>query len=187
MAEVESTGSLSTEKVTYRAYVKFETDAQNKTVVKEIKANAESAKKDKDTGLSANWAKLEKDGYTLFSENEFIRYNVKDEDGFKLLVPDPAQRAYIIQSGLNYLQNAKANSAMVEIDESTAEPTPKYSNTTYDLREDINEPPTRKSLTDLEKLQRLLKTLNLTEDQQAAMLLQLASTVGSTVEAEIAE
>lgn len=177
-------GALTTEKQTYRAYVSFETDANGKTVIKEFTAKAETAKKDSKTGLSENWQKLEDKGYTLLSENEFIKYTVKDETGFHALVPDTTQRTYIIQCGLNYIQNAKANAKMAELQDGTPEPTAAYNQETIDLREAINEPPSRKSLTDLEKLERLLAGLNLTKEQKEQMLLSLAQTVASSDEAE---
>lgn len=167
--DVTSTGSLSTEKQTYRAYVKFD----EKGEISDIKAKAEAAKQ-------ANWKKLEENGYVQLSENDFIRYNVKTEEGFHLIVPDPEQRVYIIQCGLNYIQNAKANAAMVALKEGTQEP--EYNQQTIDLREGINETPSRRSLSDLEKLEKLMAGLNLTAEQKKEMLLALASSVASETE-----
>lgn len=181
-AAVTEVGALTTEKVTYRKYVKLDTDEKGNTIVKEKKLQAEAQAKvpadSKDypdsIGISVNWAKLEKEGYTLFSENEFTRYTVKSEDGFASLVPDEAQRVYIIQSGLNYLQNAKANGLMDETEENNPVPTPSYQQATIDLRDAINEPPTRKSLTDMEKLERTIASLNLSPEQTADLLMTLA-------------
>jgi len=179
----DTVGSLSTEKNTSRKYVKFGTDEKGNRIVTDKKVQAESQAKDSKTGLAKNWQSLENDGYELFSENEFTRYNVKSEDGFAALVPDAAQRVYIIQSGLNYLQNAKANGYMDEVQENTPEPTPTYNQDTIDLREAINEPPTRKSLTDMEKLEKTLALLNLTPDQKADLLLTLAKSQAVAEEA----
>lgn len=185
-ATVESTGALSTEKNTYRKYVKFGTDEKGNRIVAEKKVQAEAQAKDSKTGLSKNWQSLENDGFEVFSENEFVRYTVKSEDGFAHLVPDEAQRVYIIQSGLNYLQNAKANGYMDEVQENTPEPTPAYNQETVDLRDAINEPPTRKSLTDMEKLEKTLALLNLTPDQKAELLLSLAKSQVAADEAAAA-
>lgn len=184
-------GSVSTEKVTYRAYVQLDTDKDGKTVIKKIKSQAEADKKDSKTGLSINWQKLEdekdKEGnslWTLFNENEFTRYQVKDEAGFEQVVPDVNQRVYIIQCGLNYIMNAKANAAMTALKDGTPEPEPLFNQNTIDLRvgvgEDgaysINEAPSRKSLTDLDKLIKNLVAMGLTTpEQQEPILLALAA------------
>ena len=177
-AVIDSTGALSTEKNTYRKYVKLGTS--------EKKVQAEAQAKDSKTGLSKNWQALEDAGYTVFSENEFVRYTVKSEDGFASLVPDEAQRVYIIQCGLNYLQNAKANGYMDEVQENTPEPTPSYNQETIDLREAINEPPTRKSLTDMEKLMKTLAALNLSPEQKQDLLISLAKAQNTEPEPEAA-
>ena len=181
-------GAISTEKQTYRTYIQTSSDKDGKTVVDKIKAQAEASAKDtkKDSptyGLATNWAKLENDGWTLLCENEFVRYNVKSLEGFTSLVTDREQQIYIIQCGLNYAMNAKANAAMVALKDGTPEPTPEFDGETIDLRVgvgsegkySINEPPSRKSLTDLEKLMKTLDGLNLSQEQKEAMLLQVAS------------
>jgi hypothetical protein len=185
------TGALSTEKVTYRAYVQLGTDKDGKTVIEKIKSQAEADKKDAKTGVSVNWQKLEeakdKEGnplWTLFNENEFVRYKLAEVSAFDALVPDKTQQLYIIQCGLNYLMNAKANGAMTALDEGKPEPTPLFNQNTIDLRTgvgdageySINEAPSRKSLTDLDKLIKNLVAMGLTTpEQQEPILLALAA------------
>lgn len=175
---VES-GSLSTEKSTYRAYVKL----NDKGEVAEIVAKSESGARAKDAagkelGLAANWHKLEAAGYQQLNENEVIRYSVKDMAGFTTLIPDVDQQMYVIQSGINYIQNAKANALSLELQEGTGDkgvaPAPAYNNETIDLREALNAPPQKKSLTPIEKMLRALSGLGLDDDATNALLLEVA-------------
>lgn len=177
------TGALSTEKVSYRAGIKTSTDATGKTVVDKIQAKAASAKLGK-RGGPENWEKMEDEGFTTISENEFTRYTVKSLDGFTHLVPNEAQQLYILNAGLGYIQNAKSNSMMVELVDNAPEPTPVHANETIDLREAINEEPTRKMLSNEEKLQKLIAGLGLAPDQIAALLLSAAQTLGGDEEVE---
>ena len=190
MADETTTGALSTEKVTYRTYIQTSSDKDGKTVVDKIKAQAEATQKvtdknDPQYGVAVNWAKLEKEGWQLLSENEFVRYNVKTLEGFFALVPDADQQLYLIQCGINYAMNAKANAAMVATEDGSAEPKAKFDGQTIDLRTgvdsegtySINEPPSRKSLSDLDKLLNLLKKSGLPPDQIQALLAQAASQV----------
>jgi hypothetical protein len=180
---VEATGAVSTEKVTYRAYVQTETDKDGKTVVTKIKAQAEADKKDAKTGVSVNWQKLETEGWSLLNENEFVRYQIKSLDGFKTLVPEEAQQTYIIQCGLNYIMNAKANAAMTTLVDGAPEPTAKFQSETIDLRvgvgEDgefsINEAPSRKSLSDVDKLVKQLRAMGIADDQIEGVLTAMAA------------
>jgi hypothetical protein len=165
-AEPVEHGTLSTETVTYRGYAKLD----DKGAIDQVFAKAQGAN-------DASWKKLEAAGHSQFNENEFIRYNVKDDAGFRLLVPSAEQRAYIIQSGLNYIQNAKANAFVVAVEEDGL--TPKYNNQTIDLKEAINEAPSRRSLTDEEKLQRTIDALGLDDSGKALLLEQLAARLKS--------
>lgn len=177
-------GALTTEKQTYRSYIQTSTDAKGNTVVDKIKSQAEATAKDKDSGIAANWAKLEKEGWTLLSENEFIRYSVKSLEGFTALVPEEAQQVYIIQCGLNYIQNAKANAVMTALKEGAPEPTPLFNQDTIDLRTgvgengeySINEAPSRKSLSDVDKLLKMLDAMGVPADKRDAVLAALAAT-----------
>lgn len=163
------TGNLSTEKVTVRTYVKYGADG----LIAEKRTQAQ-------TKDGKNWEQNEKDGFILFNENEVIRYTVKDLEAAQMLIPDEKQLVYILQSGLNYLQNAKANAACSEIAENTnvkvgdntvpAEPA--YNGEEIDLREAINTPPQRTSQSPLEKLEKLLAGF---DPETRAMLLKQAA------------
>jgi cysteinyl-tRNA synthetase len=193
---VDTAGSVTTEKTTYRTYVKYGTEnvkdsvtgeVTAKTTITEIQAKAETAKKDKDTGVSANWVKAEKDGFSLLTENEVIRYTVKSKAGIDLLVPDEAQQIYIFQSGLNYLQNSKANAIAVALKENTPEPEPEYSNATIDLREAINEPPSRRSLSEIDKLVKLLTAMGVPANKQAEVIATMLAAKASAEPEEVEE
>lgn len=158
----DEVGNLSTEKITYRGYAKM----NDKGEIDTLNAKAESANQQ-------SWKKLEASGATQWNENEFIRYIVHSEEGFSLLVKDPAQRVYIIQAGLSYIQNSKANGLMVERKEGD-EQSPAYNGETIDLREAINEPPTKRALTDQQKLERLVKSMGLGEDEMNALFGELS-------------
>jgi len=191
----EQAGSISTQKQTYRFYVKTEVDADGKTTIAKKSSVAETDKKDKTTGLSDNWAKLEKDGFTLLSENEFIKYSVKTIDAAKLLVPDEAQFVYIFQSGLNYLQNAKANGVMTALKEGTSEPEPLYNQLTIDLAKgvdeegsySINEAPSRRSLSDEDKLRKQLTALGVPPEAMEAIVAATLKSIMAAQEAEPVE
>jgi hypothetical protein len=196
----ETTGALTTEKQSYRTYIQTSSDKDGKTVVDKIKAQAEATQKvtdktDPHYGLAVNWAKLEKEGWTLLCENEFIRYSVKTLEGFFALVPDLDQQLYLIQCGINYAMNAKANAAMVVMEDGAAEPKAKFDGVTIDLRTgvdsegtySINEAPSRKSLSDIDKLMNTLKKMGLPPEQVAALLAQAASSIAATqTEEEVA-
>ena len=158
----DEAGALSTEKVTYRGYAKL----NDKGEIDTLNAKAESANQQ-------SWKKLEASGAVQWNENEFIRYIVHTEEGFSLLVKDPAQRVYIIQAGLSYIQNSKANGLMVERKEGD-ETSPAYNGETIDLREAINEPPTKRALTDQQKLERLVKSMGLNPDEMNSLFGELA-------------
>lgn len=172
-----SPDSLSTERVTYRAFVKQDTDG----TIDKIIAKAESAD-------GKNWEKAVKDGFTQFNENTFTRYTVKTEKGFHHLVPDEKQRLYIIQAGLNYVQNAGANQYSVEVKDGTntkeVAPEPAHNGEEIDLRDHINTPTERRALTPEEKLQRLVASLNLPADQMAALLAHAAKSLPAQEEVE---
>jgi hypothetical protein len=175
---VETTGALTTEKFTSRKYVKLGTDDKGNTVITDTKIQAEAQAKVTDpkspyVGMAVNWAKLEEAGYTLFSENEFIRYTVKSVEGFQHLIPAEDQQVYIMQAGLNYIQNAKSNKLMDELLEGAPEPTPASNQETIDLREAINEVPKRQSLTGLEKLLKMLPNISLTDDERKNLIATL--------------
>jgi|SRR5215472_4273018 len=155
------TDNLTVEKVTYKGFAKWDEEGK----IKAYNAKQESAKNEA-------WKNLEDAGYKLFNEIEFLKYIVHSEAGFTELVPDEEQRVYIIQAGLNYVQNAKASNVMSERADDN-ELQPKYNNTTFDLREKINEEPKKRVLTDFQKIERLLGTITASKDEKSAILAAL--------------
>jgi hypothetical protein len=167
-------GSVTTEKSRYRTYVKLGTDDKGTVFVSELKVALEANAKDEKTGLAVNWQKLENDGYSVFSENDVVKYFVKGWDGAEVLVPNPEQRLYIFQAGLNSIQSARIGAKIKELAENTTEPTPLYNGTVIDLREDINKPPERgRSMTEIEKIESLLAGLSISTEERAKILLSI--------------
>lgn len=180
-ATSEQTGAVGSEKTTYRRYVKLGTVTEGdttKTVIKEQRVAQETAAKDKDSGQPRAWAEAEKEGLVLFNENTATSYTIKALEGFEMLVPDPEQRLYIINTGLNNVQTAKIQSFMKANEENATEPTPSFNQVDLDLRVGIGEDgeysiqkaPQRRSLSDREKLDRLLTAMGKTEEQKQAIL-----------------
>jgi hypothetical protein len=184
-------GSLSSEKVTTRRYVKFGTDKEGKTVIEEQRVLAEADSKDKKTNLAVNWQKAEDDGFVLFSQNDAVVYTVKDSSGFELLCPDEEIRMYIINTGLSTIQTARAQAYMKANAENTPEPEPLYNDSTLDLRtgvgEDgeysINKTPSRRSLSDMEKLIKSLRALGLSDEAMKDVLISYAKAKSEVTEA----
>jgi hypothetical protein len=189
--------------VIYRGYVSFGTDSEGKTTIKERRISAATDKKAPEkkadgspnpyAGLSTTWAKAEEDGLTLFNENEVITYSVKSIDGFEALCPDPAIRLYIIQTGLASVQTARANALMKAMKENTSEPEPEFTDYTLDLAKgvdedglySINKTPTRRGLSEIEKLVKYLTALGVPPEKQEAMLQVLASQSAPATEEEV--
>lgn len=163
LADPNQNGEISTEKVTTRGYVKL--DAAG--LVEKIYARAEI----KD---HSNWAKLESEGFTKFNENQFIRYTLKSEDAFKILVPDAQRRLEIIQDGVNYVQNSRMNALSIEIKDGTGEnqipAEPSYNDEVVDLKEYINVAKVSKRLSPDEQLERTLKNTGLSDELIEQML-----------------
>src|SRR5215469_12827397 len=136
-------GDLISDKVTYRAYVKL--NEKGEIVDKVAKA---------ETKDQSNFKKLESEGWQQFNEVVMVRYTVKSIAAAQLLIPDEGQLVYAIQTGINYIQNSKANALVIESKEDD-ENTPAYNNEEVDLREYINMTPSKRALTPLEKLERL--------------------------------
>ena len=193
MADVnvrEQAGALTQEKLTYRKFVKLGTDADGKTTIEKKAVKSESDKKEPEklddgtanphAGVAVSWTGPAKEGLTLFNENEFIRYQVKSWVGAETLVPDETQRVYIFQYGLNAIQTARAIGYMDEIKEEAGEPTPVHDGETIDLITAINEPPTRKSTSDIDKLIKQLNAMGVPADKQADFLALLLSTQAET-------
>jgi hypothetical protein len=172
---VIDSSDLTTDKTTYRAYVKY----NEKGEIVDIVAKAEV--KDQ-----LNWKKLEADGWQQWNENVMIRYTVKSLAAAQHLVPDEGQFVYVFQTGLNYLQTSKANAMAVEPKEGS-ENEPAFNQDEIDLREAINTAPSKRSLTPLEKLQRLLAGLGLDEDATNVLLAQAAKKRGKPLQEALPE
>ena len=193
----ETTGSVSTEKRTYRNYGEFKTtdDGQGnvKTILTKTSVNAETDKKEPEflsdgtpnplAGLSVSWANSERAGLTLINENEVITYTLKSLEGFELIAPDPAIRLYLAQVGLNSIQTARANAFMKALDEEASEIEPAYNGVTLDLRIGIdddgnysfNKAPSRRSSTDEEKLAKILAATGKSPEQIKLILALIAA------------
>lgn len=200
MAETVETGALTSSKVITRRYVKYGTDDSGKTVITATRILSETDKKEPEklkdgtpnpqAGMSVNWATAENEGFTLFSENEFIQYDVTSFEGAEALSPDPAIRLYIYRTGLANVQTARSQAAMKALKENTAEPEAEFNQATIDLRTgtddegnySLNKAPARRSKTDLEKLQSLLDSLGLSPEDKAKLLLSMASSMSATNE-----
>jgi hypothetical protein len=198
-----NSSAITSEKVTYRRYVKLVAGDDGKTTIKETRILAETDKKapaklkngdpNPLAGLSVNWATAEEDGLMLFSENEVVSYDVKSFEGAELLVPDEAVRLYIFQVGLSSVQTARANGIMKAVKEGTPEPEPEFNQNTIDLRvgtddegsNSINRAPSRRSLSDLDKLIKQLTAMGIPPEKQAAVLAALAAS--QTVESNETE
>jgi hypothetical protein len=191
-------GAISTEKVTYRRYVKLEADAEGKTTIKETRILAETDKKvpakdahgnpSVNAGLSVNWAKAEEDGLTLFSENEAVTYDVKTKDGIEILNPDPAIQLYIYQTGLATIQTARVQAFMKALVENAAEPTPEFNQVTLDLRVGVgddgeysfNKAPSKRGLSNEEKLVKQLTAMGVPPERQQAVLAAMLAAMTAT-------
>lgn len=157
-------GSLSTEDKVYRSYAKLDENG----VITVHKAQAGAQKVDATTGIPVNWKKLEDAGLVNLNENKYTFYSVKSEDGAALLVPEASQRVYIFQRGLDAIQNAAAAFLSTELKEGTQDPL--YNQETIDLKEYINEPPQRRSKSELDKLIALLTAMGVPPERQASVL-----------------
>ena len=162
----DANAELSTERVTTRGYVRLNPEG----LVDKIYARAEI----KD---HSNWAKLETEGFVKFNENQFIRYALKTEEAFSVLVPDAQRRMEIIQDGINYVQNSRMNALAIEIKDGTGENNipaePSYNDELIDLKDFINVAKVSKRLSPDEQLERTLKNTGL-PDHLIQQMLQAA-------------
>lgn len=198
-------GGVSTEKVTVRRYVLLGTDPDtNKPVItkerilqetdKKVPAKNSKGEPNVNAGLSVNWAKAEEDGYTLLSENEAITYDVKSFEGAELLNPDPAIRLYIYQTGLATIQTSRIQAFAKALVENAPEPTSEFNQVTLDLRVGIgedseysfNKAPSKRGLSNEEKLIKQLTAMGVPPERQEAVLAaMLAAMTASGDEAEV--
>lgn len=174
VADATSTGAITTEKRTSRKYVKMNKETGEVT----------SVKIDGEVANQTTWKAREEAGYVQVSENDFIYYKLTDDAAFSTLVPDAAQRLYVINAGLQYIQNGKISRLMKATNTEKAPLDPKYNGQTIDLASYINEEPQRRTLTDIEKIKRLLDSLGIPEAQQAAALAAMLKEQGASTDEE---
>jgi hypothetical protein len=171
----ESTAHLTTNLITYRTYGAFDSEGKAKGVKSKDKdGNLEfnsTVSVLSETQTKKNWDEADKRGATVLNENAFKFYTLTDVAGFSDLVPVETQRLYIIQKGIDALQTAAANRIQTELAEKNSKDEPDqfvYNGDTVDLREAINTPPQRKSMTDEEKFMKAMSVLS--PDKAIAML-----------------
>jgi len=162
-----SSANITTDSVKFRTYGAYDSEGKPVGVDEEGKLTKGKPSTTKETNDGKAWATQEKNGATLLSENEYRWYNLLHEEGFTDLVPDPEQRLYIIQKGLDQLQTAAVNAAQNEVDDNSKQLA--NNGITIDLREAINTPPSRRVLTDEQKF---LKTINAIGKEKAIGLLE---------------
>ncbi len=184
-----SSEHVTTNLVEYRTYGAFDNE-QHLTGVKKVNKKNEDGTVSVITEFSGNpavlsqtqtgknWTKAEEAGATILNRNQYKFYTLADEAGFATLVPDPTQRLYLIQKGIDAIQTAAANAYQTELeDKKGVKEAPDvlvHSEETIDLLADINEPPQKKNLTPMEKFARAIPALDKNNlDQAIAMLEQL--------------
>jgi hypothetical protein len=138
----------------YRNYTRPTKDGKNELAV---------LKQSKD---GSNFAEKEKEGFTSVAENTYTTYEVTSLTGFADLVPSDEQKLYVINVGLRNIQSSKIAATQKEWDKESSS----FVNNgqTIDMREYINEPPGRKSLSAPVKLMQGVTELA-TTDRQAAL------------------
>ena len=177
------TGTL----VTYRTYGAFDENGKAKNVKKTKKKDSEGNEIEEvayeglpsvlsQTQTGKNWEEAEKRGATVLAENAHKFYTLVSLDGFETLIPDEAQRLYVVQKGMDAIQTAAANQAQMEFEEKNSKDDPDVfvnNGVTIDLREALNTPPKRKNLTDEEKFMKAVGALP--QDKVKAMLAAFAA------------
>jgi hypothetical protein len=177
--QVDSDGQGTMKTVIVKSSILAETEKKEPATIK-VKDEAGNSKEVPNpyAGLPSVWAEAERDGFELFSENKAIIYSAKSLEALELLSPDPAIRLYIYQTGLSSIQTARANAFAKALDENAASPTPLYNGETLDLQSGIgedgefsfNKQPSKRGLTDEDKMVKLLKAQGKTDAQIQAIL-----------------
>ena len=168
-------GTLSTEKVLYRGYVKLNEKGEIEDINAKQVTNNQKAE-------DAKLKKLTEGGYSLHNENEIVKYTVLSKEGINTLVPDEAQQLYIFNAGLAYIQNSKANGKMTQLEDDGV--TPSFNGVEIDLKEALNEPPQKRSLTPEEKISRQFAALGVSDDEKKRLLAFLAQQFASQTTAD---
>lgn len=162
-----SSANITAERIVYRTYGTLDNEGKITGV-----GGAKAVAVQRETSDHKNWDSLEAKGGQVLAENTYTFYAVNNEQGFLDLVPDSEQRVYIIQKGLDAIQNAAVASKQKETDET--EKTFTYNGQVLDLKEDINTPPQRRSLSDDQKLAKMLSTVGY--DKAVEMLQRMLAT-----------
>ena len=183
---------LVRDKQTVKGFYKevYEKDAAGNMKFSDYKFVAKAETADKE-----NWAQLEKDGYKPFNSNTVVRYTVKSLAAFSTLITGEDQQVYIAQAGINYLQSTRQNALCIKVKEGTGimgpdgtliPPEPENNDEELDMREILNTPPQKTSLSPMEKAQKQLAALKgiLPEEDLKNLLLSLAATMSAQAPAE---
>ena len=170
---------ISTTKTTYRNYGGFDEKGKAKGVTKKDEQGnpvfTENYATLSETQTKKNWNAQEEKGAVVLSQNDFLFYSLTDLAGFDSLVPDAAQRLYIVQKGIDAIQTAAANQKMAELAEKKTVEDPDvflYNDDTIDLKEAINRPPQKKNLTPEEKFKRAVSELSVMDPTKAFAMLE---------------
>lgn len=138
-----------------------------------------------ETNTRDNWTKQETNGATVLTENQLVRYTLNNIAGFFDLIPDEKQQLYVMQRGIDTLQNAAAASIMQELEKKTLDENGTerdrtkddpdefvYNGDTVDLRPYINTPPQKGKLTVEEKFNRAIEDLSVLDPAKAMAALE---------------
>jgi hypothetical protein len=169
----DSSMHITTSPVTYRNYGAFDADGKAKGVKKTKKKDAEGKEFEEvvfeglpsvlsETATKKNWDEAEKRGAILLTENEYKFYSLSDLSAFESLIPSAEQRLYVIQRGMDVIQNAAVAAFQTKLEEKNSKDDPDvyvYNGDTVDLREALNTPPQRKNLSDEEKFMKAVGSI----------------------------
>lgn len=168
--------SVKPETITYGVLgnkVKTGTDAEgNDTYKTELK----TISREKDLEAAR------KDGTLLF-EQTFSYDRAGTVDGIVKVIHDPDEAVQVFNSGLKIRLNTRINALLTEVDDA-GDPKFQPEEGTYDMRDTLNEPAQRKFLSPMEKVDKVLKGLNLTPEQVAQILANYATQPSPEASAE---
>jgi hypothetical protein len=162
-----SSANITTDTIKFKTYGAFDAEGNPVGVDEDGKPTKSKPSTSRETKDNKTWASQEKNGATLLVENDYRWYNLLSMDGVSDLVPDPEQQLYIFQKGLDQLQTAAVNATQIEFDPVTKQFV--TNGVTVDLRDAINTPPSRRVLTDEQKL---LKTISAIGREKAVAILE---------------
>jgi hypothetical protein len=168
----DSSMHITTSPATYRTYGAFDADGKARGVKKTKKKDADGQEFEEvayeglpsvlaETATKKNWDEAEKRGATVLTENAYKFYSLSDLAGFDTLIPSAEQRLYIIQRGMDVIQNAAVAAFQTELEEKNSKDDPdvySHNGETIDLRGSLNTP-RRKNLSDEEKFMKAVGSL----------------------------